>query len=129
MELQTKFKCSSKLNVLLNIKKTFPNRFSSFRLQDIDRLQHYGQQYGADAGYDTNDPNLINPAVFFSDDAEANTGNHIVVDTVVVHEFVVVAIVVVLKPNLINLAVFFSNDAEPNTRNNIVVDGFFCLVF
>jgi hypothetical protein len=65
--------------------------------------------------------------VFFSDDAEANTGNHIVVDHVVVHEFVVAAIVVVLKPNLINLAVFFSNDAEPNTWNNIVVEGF-CLV-
>ena len=43
--------------------------------QDIERLQHYGQQYGADASYDTYDPNLINPAVFFSDDAEANTGN------------------------------------------------------
>ena len=42
--------------------------------QDIDRLQHYGQQYGADASYDTLDPNQINPAVFFSDDAEANTG-------------------------------------------------------
>ncbi len=84
---------------------------SSFRLQDIDRLQHYGQQYGADAGYDTNDPNLINPAVFFSDDAEANTGNNIVVDHVVVD----VAIVVVLKLNLINPAVFFSDDAEANT--------------
>jgi hypothetical protein len=42
--------------------------------QDIDRLQHYGQQYGSEASYDTHDPNLINPAVFFSDDAEANTG-------------------------------------------------------
>ena len=40
--------------------------------QDIERLQHYGQQYGAHASYD---PNLINPAVFFSDDAEANIGN------------------------------------------------------
>jgi hypothetical protein len=48
--------------------------------------------------------------------------NHIVVDTVVVHEFVVAAIVVVLKPNLINLAVFFSNDAEAITGNTIVVD-------
>ena len=46
--------------------------FSAF--QDIDRLQHYGQQYGADASFDTFDPNLINPAAFFSDDVESNTG-------------------------------------------------------
>ncbi len=46
--------------------------FSAF--QDIDRLQHYGQQYGADASFDTHDPNLINPAAFFTDDVEGNTG-------------------------------------------------------
>merc|ERR1719225_2627246 len=45
--------------------------FSQF--QDIQRLSHYNQQYGSRAFSDVNDRNQINPAVFFTDDAEENT--------------------------------------------------------
>ena len=39
---------------------------------DIDRLRHYGQVYGDDARRDKDRVDDINPAAFFTDDAEAN---------------------------------------------------------
>ena len=47
------------------------DNFASY--QNIERLQHYGQLYGSEAVSDTYDPNDINPAAFFTDDADGNT--------------------------------------------------------
>ena len=41
-------------------------------LQDVDRLRHYGQAYGDEAIRDSYDSRSINPAAFFTDDAEEN---------------------------------------------------------
>ena len=38
----------------------------------ISRLKHYGQAYGQEAAHDTRG-DQINPAAFFTDDAEENT--------------------------------------------------------
>ena len=46
------------------------------RGQDIERLDHYGQLYGAGAAADSTGDvgeQHINPAVFFGEDTEANT--------------------------------------------------------
>ena len=62
------------------VPKQLSDQFNAY--QDIDRLKHYGQRFGEDAQNDVvNDQSYgggdggynINPAAFFSDDAEKNT--------------------------------------------------------
>jgi len=60
----------------IRVPRVLSDQFNMF--QDIDRLEHYGQLTGYDAqsdvNYNPNDPAFsINPASFFSDDAEKNT--------------------------------------------------------
>ena len=54
----------------IRVPKFVANQFNEFA--DIDRLDHYGQKYGADAIYDNANINDINQASFFSDDADKN---------------------------------------------------------
>ena len=55
----------------IKVPRQLTDEFNSFA--DIDRLQHYGQLFGSRAAQDVGSSNGINPAAFFTDDAEKNT--------------------------------------------------------